>query len=151
MHGFSMMTSRQSASPIGGEGNSQTTHGSIVVECITRGCSTSIISRNVLCQDSLYMSVISIIFNLVIHPHRFWLGNYQDEYTIYMGIIATIQIPIYSQNSNITCTKFQNLNVSRFIFHLALPNPSKPGVKSRMKMQFEQRPEAMLQLRPTNQ
>ena len=32
MHGFLMMTSRQSRSPIGGEGNSQTTHGSIVVE-----------------------------------------------------------------------------------------------------------------------
>ena len=30
-----MMTSRQSGSPIGGEGNSQTTHGSIVVECLT--------------------------------------------------------------------------------------------------------------------
>ena len=34
MHGFSMMTSRQSASPIGGEGNSQTRHGFIVVEWI---------------------------------------------------------------------------------------------------------------------
>ena len=31
-HGFSIMTSRQSGLPIGGEGNSQTTHGSIVVE-----------------------------------------------------------------------------------------------------------------------
>ena len=30
-----MMTSQQSGSPIGGEGNSQTTHGSIVVESIS--------------------------------------------------------------------------------------------------------------------
>ena len=29
-----MMTSRQSGFPIGGEGNSQTTHGYIVVECV---------------------------------------------------------------------------------------------------------------------
>ena len=32
MHTFPMMTPRQSGSPIGGKGNSQTTHGSIVVE-----------------------------------------------------------------------------------------------------------------------
>ena len=32
MHDFSIMTSRQSGSPIGREGNFQTTHGSIVVE-----------------------------------------------------------------------------------------------------------------------
>ena len=32
---FSLMTSRRSGSPIGGEGNSQTTHGSIVVECFS--------------------------------------------------------------------------------------------------------------------
>ena len=34
MHGFSMMTSRQSDSPIGREGKSQTTHCSIMVECV---------------------------------------------------------------------------------------------------------------------
>ena len=32
-YGISMMTSRHSGPPIGGEGNFQTTHGSIVVEC----------------------------------------------------------------------------------------------------------------------
>ena len=38
LHGFSMMTPQQSGSPIGGKGNSQTTHGSIVVEWhITNG------------------------------------------------------------------------------------------------------------------
>ena len=31
-----MMTSRQSGFPTGGEGNSQTTHGYIVVECTIR-------------------------------------------------------------------------------------------------------------------
>ena len=32
-HGFSMMTSRQLGSPIGGEGDSQATSGYIVIEC----------------------------------------------------------------------------------------------------------------------
>ena len=33
MYGFLMMKSQQSGSPIGGEGNSQTSHSSIVVQC----------------------------------------------------------------------------------------------------------------------
>ena len=40
----------------------------------------------------------------------------------------------YHQTSNIRCTKSQNLNVPRLILQLSLPNPWKPGVKSRMKM-----------------
>ena len=35
---------------------------------------------------------------------------------------------------NIRCTKSQNLNVSHLILQLSLPNPLRPGVKSRMKM-----------------
>ena len=31
-------------------------------------------------------------------------------------------------------TKSQNVNVSRLVLQLSLPNPQKPGVKSRMKM-----------------
>ena len=40
----------------------------------------------------------------------------------------------YRKISNIRRTKSPNLNVSRLVFQLSLPNPSKPGVKSRMKM-----------------
>ena len=40
----------------------------------------------------------------------------------------------YSKISNIRCTKSPNLNVSRLIVQLSLPNPMTPGVKSRMKM-----------------
>ena len=40
----------------------------------------------------------------------------------------------YRQMSNISRTKVQNLNVSRFVVQLYLPNPLKPGVESRMKM-----------------
>ena len=43
-------------------------------------------------------------------------------------------------------TKSQHLNVSPFYLQLSLPNPLKPGVKWRMKMQLEQRQQVMLQL-----
>ena len=48
--------------------------------------------------------------------------------------------------SNIRCTKSQNLNVSRFVLQLSLPNSLKPSVKSRIKMWLEQCRQAMLQL-----
>ena len=41
---------------------------------------------------------------------------------------------IYRQTSNISFTKSQNWNVSPLNLQLSLPNPLKPGVKSRMKM-----------------
>ena len=40
----------------------------------------------------------------------------------------------YRKTSCISCTKFQNLNVSCLLLKWALPNPLKPGVKLRMKM-----------------
>ena len=39
----------------------------------------------------------------------------------------------YRKVSNIRRTKSQNLNVSRLILKVSLPNPLKPGVKLRMK------------------
>ena len=36
-------------------------------------------------------------------------------------------------------TKSPNVNASRLVLQLSLPDPMKPGVKSRMKMQLEQR------------
>ena len=41
---------------------------------------------------------------------------------------------LYRKVSNIRRTKSQNLNASRLILQLPLPNPLKPGVKLRMKM-----------------
>ena len=41
---------------------------------------------------------------------------------------------IYYQTSNIRATQFLNLNVSRLVLQLFVPNPLKSGVKSRMKM-----------------
>ena len=66
-----------------------------------------------------------IMVNGVRHPNDHFLNNYR-------------------QISNIIRTKSQNLNVPRLV--LLLPNPLKPGVKSGMKMNLEQRRQAMLQL-----
>ena len=40
----------------------------------------------------------------------------------------------YRKISNISRTKSPNLNVSRLVLQLSVPNPMKPDVKSRMKM-----------------
>ena len=44
------------------------------------------------------------------------------------------QTAMYRKISNIRRTKSPNWNVSRLVVQLSLPNPMKPGVKSRMKM-----------------
>ena len=51
-----------------------------------------------------------------------------------MAILAKRQE--YHKISNIRRTKSPNLNVSRLILQLSLPNTMKPGVKSRMKMSW---------------
>ena len=53
---------------------------------------------------------------------------------------------IYRQVSNIRRTKSQHLKDSCTVSRLSLPNPLKPDVKSRMKMELEQHRQAMLQL-----
>ena len=57
----------------------------------------------------------------------------------------------YRQFSNIRCTQTPNIYVSRLVLQLSLPNPLKPGVKLGMKMQLEQRQQAMLQLHLNDQ
>ena len=52
---------------------------------------------------------------------------------------------IYCQTSKTGRTESQNLKVFRLVLQLSLPNPLKPGVKSRMKMQLEQRRQAYIQ------
>ena len=57
----------------------------------------------------------------------------------------------YHQISNVSLTKCQNLNVSGLVLQLSLCNLLEPGVKSKMKMQLEQRRQAMLQLHLSDQ
>ena len=63
-----------------------------------------------------------------------------------VGYWWTSESTNYRQISNISRTKSQNLNDSSLVLQLPLPNPLKPCVKSRMKMQLEQRRLEMLQL-----
>ena len=51
-----------------------------------------------------------------------------------MLIYTYVHKTYYHKISNISGTKSQNLNVSRLVLQLSLPNPMKPGVKSGMKM-----------------
>ena len=62
-----------------------------------------------------------------------------------------IHMQSYCQISNISCTKSQNSNVSCLVLQLSLLNPLKPGFKWRMKMQLEQRRQAMLRLHLSDQ
>ena len=52
------------------------------------------------------------------------------------GSVMTTHIKnwIYRQISNMRGTKSQSLNDSHLVLKSSLPNPLKPGVKSRMKM-----------------
>ena len=49
-------------------------------------------------------------------------------------VISRNKLTTYRKISNIRRTKSQNLNESRPVWQLFLPNPLNPGVKSKMKM-----------------
>ena len=66
-------------------------------------------------------------------------------------VVVDASVSTYREVSNIRRTKSQNLNASRLVLKLSLPNPLKPGVKLRMKMWLEQRRQAMLQLHLSDQ
>ena len=67
------------------------------------------------------------------------------------AVSITAYVYIYHQSSNKSRPKFQNLNVSRLVLQLSLPNPMKPGVKSRMKMELEHRRQVMFKLHLSDQ
>ena len=77
MHGFWMMTSLQSMSPIGGEGNSQSTHGSIMVELrpkYDKKCRVSIALNILNCTIILHDEVILVWEDLSLFDQiiEFW-------------------------------------------------------------------------------
>ena len=57
--------------------------------------------------------------------------GYQYGPLLYGWVIANV---MYRKVSNIRRTKCQNLNDSRLVLQLSMPNPLKPSVKSIMKM-----------------
>ena len=93
----------------------------------------------------------------------FWKACFQTPKAVLSGIVASVKplrtcmlyskgesrathCSTYRKISNIRRINSPNLNVSRLVLQLSLPNPLKPGVKSRMTMLLEQRRQAMLQL-----
>ena len=64
---------------------------------------------------------------------------------------AAVTLNKYTQNFIIRRTKSKKLNVSRLFLQFFLPDPLKLGIESRMKMQLEQRRQAMLQLHLSDQ
>ena len=70
----------------------------------------------------------------------------------FMAVKISYFMPILlCQTSNLSHTKSPNLNMSCLVLQLSLPNPLKPGVKSRMKMKLEQHWLMMLQLHLSDQ
>ena len=81
------------------------------------------------------MREISIFALLTIR--RSWCYN-ERTYSVF-----TIWRENHIQISNISRARSQTLNVFRLGLQLSLPNPLKPGVKSRMKMYLEQHRQAI--------
>ena len=54
------------------------------------------------------------------------------EYMWVSAKLDDLQLEMYHEISNMRCTQSQNSNDSRLVLQLSLPNPLKPGVKSRM-------------------
>ena len=80
-----------------------------------------------------------------------FMGKLWDAYFAYVGASGpcyngtTIKPLVY------VAPKPQYLNVSPLVLQLSLPNPLKPGVKRKMKMQLEQHRQVMLQLHLSDQ
>ena len=78
-----------------------------------------------------------------------------SPYFVLVGLllqcVALFQSGNYCQLSNIRRSKSPNLNISRLVLQLSLPNPLKPCVKSRMKMSWSSRRQAMLHLHLNDQ
>ena len=81
---------------------------------------------------------------IVFHPTD--CVHWRPSKNISVAIDFIYWIHMYRKPHNIWRTKSQNMNVARLVLRLSLCNLLKPGVKLRMKMQLEQRQQAMLQL-----
>ena len=71
-----------------------------------------------------------------------------------MQCFLSTQLPYRSYIAETSCyrqTESQNVFFYRLVSLLSSPNPLKPSVKSRMKMQLEQRRQAVLQLHLSDQ
>ena len=70
--------------------------------------------------------------------------NGPSSYNVFQLILTELHsiVRVYRKTSNIGSTKSPNLNDSRLVLQLSLPNTMKPCVKLRMKTQLKQRRQA---------
>ena len=71
---------------------------------------------------------------------------YTDDAFIVFEIACSLWTATYRKISSMSRTKSQNLNVFHLVLQLSLPNPLKLNIKLGIKLYFEQRRQAMLQL-----
>ena len=100
---------------------------------------------SIICIDSGTCDTIRVSLALAIRFFDISINRYTPNH--WSGIV---DFNTYRQVSNIRRTKSQHFKDSRIVLRLSLTNPLKPDVKSRMKMQLEQRRQAMLQLHLNN-
>ena len=80
------------------------------------------------------LSGCSLVGNKAVLPNVVHTQNYAHSLCLVAGYNELILFMNYHQTSNIRHNKSPNLDISCLILQLPLPNPLKPGVKSRMKM-----------------
>ena len=108
------------------------------------GWSLSILIRH---QNNNFRSDWSLT-NVDPNAFAFWACTRYTTHTVFVFISVSWHC---RKISNISHTKCQNLNYSRPVLQLSLPDPLKAGVKLRMKMYLEQRRQAMFQLHLSDQ
>ena len=89
-------------------------------------------TSGILIFDNIYRYLIDHLMLRLYHG-RTTLGKYNTK-SICISTGAHKPTRAYRKTSNISRSKSQNLNVSRFVLQLSFLNPLKPDVKSRMKM-----------------
>ena len=93
----------------------------------------------------MLLLLTNMAWNLAGFAAREFFLNYSINEPISLfnvSVMISIELPTidiqlssaYRKLSNIRRTKSQNLNDSHLVLKSSLPNPLKPGVKSRMKM-----------------
>ena len=102
-------------------------------------------------RSKIYSCVRLIVFNLPfqIPAPTWWIWYWIFCHNAWKSLQSYQKLTIPRRNKNLTLRPI--LNISRLFLQLPLPNPLKPGVKSRMKMYSEQRGQAMLQLHMSDQ
>ena len=83
--------------------------------------------------STMHVTII-VIFVIIISSSINIIAIIINTIIISLACVCVLLFDDYRKLSNIRRTQSPNLNVSRLVLQLSLPNPMKPGVKSRMKM-----------------